>query len=93
MDPTHSFNVKVVGNEPFLTSYEGQYVNYVVPTLLNLQQSLAKANLAGSVKLVVPCNADAYEANLPSQGAFRPELTDIMTQLVSFLNTNGSPFV
>ncbi|XP_031398574.1 glucan endo-1,3-beta-glucosidase 5-like [Punica granatum] len=82
-----------VGNEPFLTSYEGQYVNYVVPTLLNLQQSLAKANLAGSVKLVVPCNADAYEANLPSQGAFRPELTDIMTQLVSFLNTNGSPFV
>ncbi|PKI71467.1 hypothetical protein CRG98_008140 [Punica granatum] len=82
-----------VGNEPFLTSYAGQYVNYVVPTLLNLQQSLAKANLAGSVKLVVPCNADAYEANLPSQGAFRPELTDIMTQLVSFLNTNGSPFV
>lgn len=82
-----------VGNEPFLTSYAGQYLNYVVPALLNLQQSLAKANLAGSVKLVVPCNADAYEANLPSQGAFRPELTQIMTQLVSFLNTNGSPFI
>ncbi|KAF8414296.1 hypothetical protein HHK36_002298 [Tetracentron sinense] len=64
-----------------------------MPALLNLQQSLAKANLAGFVKLVVPCNADAYESSLPSQGAFRPELTQIMTQLVSFLSSNGSPFV
>lgn len=61
--------------------------------MLNLQQSLAKANLAGYVKLVVPCNADAYESTLPSQGAFRPELTQIMTQLVSFLNSNGAPFI
>lgn len=82
-----------VGNEPFLSSYSGQFQSYVVPALLNLQQSLAKANLAGYVKLVVPCNADAYESDLPSQGAFRPELTQIMTQVVSFLNSNGSPFV
>ncbi|EEF37353.1 glucan endo-1,3-beta-glucosidase 5 [Ricinus communis] len=82
-----------VGNEPFLSSYSGQFQSYVVPALQNLQQSLAKANLAGYVKLVVPCNADAYESSLPSQGTFRPELTDIMTQLVSFLNSNGSPFV
>ncbi|KAF9604920.1 hypothetical protein IFM89_011287 [Coptis chinensis] len=82
-----------VGNEPFLTSYSGQYQSYVVPALLNLQQSLAKANLVGYVKLVVPCNADVYESSLPSQGTFRPELTDVITQLVSFLNSNGSPFV
>lgn len=83
-----------VGNEPFLSSYQGQYQSLVLPAMLNLQQSLAKANLAGYVKLVVPCNADAYQAaTLPSQGAFRPELTQIMTQLVSFLNSNGSPFV
>ncbi|GMY36576.1 glucan endo-1,3-beta-glucosidase 5 isoform X1 [Fagus crenata] len=82
-----------VGNEPFLSSYAGQYQSYVMSALLNLQQSLAKANLAGYIKLVVPCNADAYESTLPSQGAFRPELTQIITQLVSFLNSNGSPFV
>ncbi|KAL9243471.1 hypothetical protein vseg_017355 [Gypsophila vaccaria] len=82
-----------VGNEPFLSSYAGQFQSYVVPALVNLQQSLVRANLAGSVKLVVPCNADAYESTLPSQGAFRAELTQIMTQLVSFLNSNGSPFV
>ncbi|KAG2684565.1 hypothetical protein I3843_10G080900 [Carya illinoinensis] len=82
-----------VGNEPFLSSYSGQYEPYVMPALLNVQQSLAKVNFAGYVKLVVPCNADAYESTLPSEGAFRPELTQIMTQLVSFLNSNGSPFV
>ncbi|KDP35551.1 hypothetical protein JCGZ_08989 [Jatropha curcas] len=82
-----------VGNEPFLSSYSGQYQSYVYPAMVNLQQSLSKANLAGYVKLVVPCNADAYESSLPSQGAFRPELTEIMTQVVSFLNSNGSPFV
>ncbi|KAL3521792.1 hypothetical protein ACH5RR_014626 [Cinchona calisaya] len=88
-------NIKyvAVGNEPFLASYSGQYQSYVVPALMNLQQSMAKANLAGIIKLVVPCNADAYESSLPSQGAFRPELTQIMTQLVSFLSSNGSPFV
>lgn len=82
-----------VGNEPFLTSYQGQFQSSVLPAMANLQQSLAKANLAGYVKLVVPCNADAYESSLPSQGSFRPELTQIMTQLVSSLNSNGAPFV
>ncbi|KAL0363100.1 UNVERIFIED_CONTAM: Glucan endo-1,3-beta-glucosidase 5 [Sesamum calycinum] len=88
-------NIKyvAVGNEPFLTSYSGQFQSLVMPALMNLQQSLVKVNLAGMVKLVVPCNADAYESSLPSQGAFRPELTQIITQLVSFLNSNGSPFV
>ncbi|XP_051124913.1 glucan endo-1,3-beta-glucosidase 6-like [Andrographis paniculata] len=82
-----------VGNEPFLTSYSGQFQPYVVPAVMNLQQSLAKANLAGTVKIVVPCNADAYESSLPSQGTFRSDLTQIMAQLVSFLNSTGAPFV
>ncbi|KAK4259183.1 hypothetical protein QN277_005539 [Acacia crassicarpa] len=82
-----------VGNEPFLTSYNSQFQNLVMPAVLNLQQSLVKANLAGSVKLVVPCNADVYQSSLPSQGVFRPDLTQIMTQLLQFLNSNGSPFI
>ncbi|VFQ84812.1 unnamed protein product [Cuscuta campestris] len=83
-----------VGNEPFLASYSGQYQSDVLPAMTNIQQSLVKRNLAGTIKLVVPCNADAYESpSLPSQGGFRPELTQIMTQLVSFLNSIGSPFI
>ncbi|EPS65725.1 hypothetical protein M569_09051, partial [Genlisea aurea] len=82
-----------VGNEPFLSSYSGQFESYVMPALINLQQSLSKANLVGIVKLVVPCNADAYLSSVPSEGAFRPDLTDLMAQLVTFLNSNASPFV
>ncbi|XP_031491442.1 glucan endo-1,3-beta-glucosidase 5 [Nymphaea colorata] len=82
-----------VGNEPFLSSYGNQYQSLVLPALQNIQQSLVKANLAGFVKPVVPCNSDAYQSSLPSQGSFRPDLTQIMTQLVSFLSSVGSPFV
>ncbi|KNA06927.1 hypothetical protein SOVF_176590 [Spinacia oleracea] len=92
-NPSVDIRYVAVGNEPFLSSYSGQFQSYVVPALLNLQQSLVKSNLASTVKLVVPCNADAYESSLPSQGAFRSDLTQIITQLVSFLNSNAAPFV
>lgn len=82
-----------VGNEPFLASYQGKYQPFVLPALTNLQQSLSRANLAGFVKLVVPCNADAYEGPTPSQGTFRPELAPLMSELAAFLSSNGSPFV
>ncbi|TKW09750.1 hypothetical protein SEVIR_6G122400v4 [Setaria viridis] len=83
-----------VGNEPFLTSYQGQFQSYVLPAVTNIQQSLVKANLASYIKLVVPCNADAYQsASVPSQGVFRPDLTQIMTQLAAFLSTTGAPFM
>ncbi|KNA06510.1 hypothetical protein SOVF_180440 [Spinacia oleracea] len=82
-----------VGNEPFLSSYSGQFQSYVVAALVNLQEALVKAKLSDSIKLVVPCNADAYGSTVPSNGSFRPELRDIMTQLVSFLVSSGSPFV
>ncbi|EAZ06546.1 hypothetical protein OsI_28792 [Oryza sativa Indica Group] len=83
-----------VGNEPFLTSYQGQFQSYVLPAMTNIQQSLVKANLARYIKLVVPCNADAYQsASVPSQGVFRPDLIQIITQLAAFLSSSGAPFV
>ncbi|WVZ91949.1 hypothetical protein U9M48_038055 [Paspalum notatum var. saurae] len=83
-----------VGNEPFLTSYQGQFQSYVLPAVTNIQQSLVKANLASYIKIVVPCNADAYQsASIPSQGVFRSDLTQIMTQLAAFLSTTGAPFM
>ncbi|KAJ4967350.1 hypothetical protein NE237_019199 [Protea cynaroides] len=56
-------------------------------------KSLLKASLANLIKLEVFCNADAYESIVPSQGAFRPELTQIMIDLASFLNSTGSSFL
>eukprot|EP01018_Ginkgo_biloba_P025456 Gb_30517 [translate_table: standard] len=89
----HEYRYVAVGNEPFLMSYQGQFQAFVLPAVANVQQALAKANLAGQVNIVVPCNADVYQSNLPSQGAFRPDANQIMVQLVSFLSKIGSPFV
>jgi hypothetical protein len=83
-----------VGNEPFLTSYQGQFQSYVIPAVSNIHQSIVKTNLAKYIKLVVPCNADAYQSgSVPSQGIFRPDLVQIMTQLAAFLSSTGAPFV
>ncbi|GLJ37555.1 hypothetical protein SUGI_0763240 [Cryptomeria japonica] len=82
-----------VGNEPFLASYKGQFQAFVLPAVVNIQQALEKANLANQVKVVVPCNADAYQSKVPSKGIFRPDLNKTIHQLVSFLSSNGSPFV
>ncbi|KAK9935830.1 hypothetical protein M0R45_012706 [Rubus argutus] len=64
-----------VGNEPFLSSYSGQFQSYVMPALLNLQQSLAKVNLASYVKLVVPFNIYPFlslygSSDFPQEYAF-----------------------
>lgn len=82
-----------VGNEPFLMSYNGRFQAFVLPTVLNIQEALGKANLATQIKVVVPCNADVYYSKMPSKGTFRPDVNKTMQQLVSFLNKNGSPFV
>uniref|UniRef100_A0A0D9X6P8 glucan endo-1,3-beta-D-glucosidase n=1 Tax=Leersia perrieri TaxID=77586 RepID=A0A0D9X6P8_9ORYZ len=80
-----------VGNEPFLTSYQGQFQSYVLPATTNIQQSLL---ILQGIKLVVPCNADAYQsASVPSQGMFRPDLIQIVTQLTAFLSSTGAPFM
>lgn len=82
-----------VGNEPFLMSYNGRFQAFVLPTVVNIQEALEKANLASQIKVVVPCNADVYQSKLPSKGIFRPDVNKTMLQLASFLKNNGSPFV
>ncbi|KAL4189657.1 hypothetical protein AMTRI_Chr08g208240 [Amborella trichopoda] len=85
-----------IGDEPFLQIYKGQFQPYVVGAAINIQLALVKARLETRVKVVVPCNADAYLSNpsgLPSKGHFRPDLNSTMLQLLSFLSKNRSPFV
>lgn len=85
-----------VGNEPFLATNHVQLMNSIYPAIQNLQNCLNSLNLGGSIKLVVPCNSDVYQSPppyYPSQGTFRPELTQIMESLLQLLNANGSPFV
>lgn len=89
-------NIKyaAVGNEPFLTGYNGKYVDVTLPALKNVQAALAAAGLAETVKAVVPCNADILSDNsYPSQQTFRADLAPVMLDIVTALQSTNSPFV
>lgn len=82
-----------VGNEPFLKSYNGRFVNSTFPALQNIQAALITAGLARQVKATIPLNADVYQSDsgLPSGGNFRPDIHDLMISIIKFLHQNGSP--
>ncbi|XP_059307173.1 glucan endo-1,3-beta-glucosidase 8-like [Lycium ferocissimum] len=86
-----------VGNEPFLETYNGTYLQYILPALKNVQESINKAGLGAEVKATIPFNADIYyspESNqVPSAGDFRPEARDLTLQIVQYLYSNNAPFV
>lgn len=83
-----------VGNEPFLTTYNGTFLKSTYPALQNVQAALIKAGLSSQVKVTVPQNADIYESSnsMPSGGDFRTDIRDFILQIVKFLSDNGSPF-
>ncbi|XP_050364576.1 glucan endo-1,3-beta-glucosidase 8-like [Argentina anserina] len=91
-------NIKyvAVGNEPFLTSYNGSFLNITFPALQNIQNALNEAGVGDTIKATVPLNADVYnspEANpYPSAGTFRSDISQLMTAIVQFLDKNKAPF-
>ncbi|KAL4607050.1 glucan endo-1,3-beta-glucosidase 8-like [Castanea sativa] len=91
-------NIKyaAVGNEPFLTSYNGSFLNITLPALQNIQNALNEAGVGDKIKATVPLNADVYfsptTSAYPSAGRFRADIADLMTQIVQFLSKNNAPF-
>ncbi|KAL6226013.1 hypothetical protein ACLB2K_004861 [Fragaria x ananassa] len=91
-------NIKyvAVGNEPFLTSYNGSFLNITFPALQNIQNALNEAGVGDTIKATVPLNADVYnspETNpVPSAGTFRSDISQLMTEIVQFLDKNKAPF-
>jgi hypothetical protein len=85
-----------VGNEPFLSSYNGSFLNVTLPALQNIQNALNEAGVGDSIKASVPLNADVYNSPqtspYPSAGRFRSDISDLMTQIVQFLSKNNAPF-
>ncbi|CAI9766561.1 unnamed protein product [Fraxinus pennsylvanica] len=86
-----------VGNEPFLTTYNGTYLHTTLPALKNIQEAINHAGLGSQVKATVPFNADIYNSpdsnQVPSAGEFRPEIRDLTIEIVQYLFSNDAPFV
>lgn len=83
-----------VGNEPFLQTFNGTFLQTTFPALQNIQGALIKAGLGNQVKVTVPLNADVYQSpsGKPSDGDFRTDIRDLMLAIVKFLSDNASPF-
>ncbi|XP_068649250.1 glucan endo-1,3-beta-glucosidase 8-like [Aristolochia californica] len=86
-----------VGNEPFLETYNGTFLNVTLPALRNVQRALNKAGRGTQIKATIPFNADVYYSPssnpVPSAGDFRPEIRDATLQIIAFLSKHGAPFV
>ena len=83
-----------MGNEPFLSTYNGTFESTTLPALQNIQSALVKAGLGNRIRVTVPLNADVYQSSSdkPSDGDFRPDIQDLMLQIVKFLSQNNAPF-
>ncbi|XP_066396806.1 glucan endo-1,3-beta-glucosidase 8-like [Miscanthus floridulus] len=85
-----------VGNEPFLESYNGSFINVTFPALENIQNALNNAGIGDRIKATVPLNADVYNSpknnQVPSAGRFRSDISGLMTDIVRFLAKNNAPF-
>ncbi|KAA8546923.1 hypothetical protein F0562_003352 [Nyssa sinensis] len=90
-------NIKYVsvGNEVFLTFYNGSFVNSTFPALKNIQKALNEAGVGDKVKVTTALNADVYDSGFqgPSGGNFRDDVRDLMVDIVKFFDANKSPFV
>ncbi|KAF9603990.1 hypothetical protein IFM89_039344 [Coptis chinensis] len=84
-----------VGNEPFLTSYNGSFIPTTFPALKNIQKALEDAGYGDKIKATVPLNADVYDsqANKPSTGDWRKDIRSLMIDIVKHLNAKKAPFV
>lgn len=84
-----------VGNEPFLTAFNGSYIKLTFPAMENIQKALNEASYGKKIKVTTPLNADVYESasNQPSDGQFRSDIHDTMKDIVNFLNRNDAPFM
>lgn len=82
-----------VGNEPFLTAYEGMYLNTTLPALRNIVNALAKAGQANTVRTIIPFNFDILNGAVkPSETRFKVEYLDQIRPMLQIFNSTGAPF-
>ncbi|XWS33237.1 hypothetical protein CRYUN_Cryun22dG0064100 [Craigia yunnanensis] len=84
-----------LGNEPFLTSYNGTYTNSAFPAMKNILKALNEAGVGKDIKVSTPLNGDVYMTPTykPLDVIFRGDIADLMGQICEFLQENDVPFI
>ncbi|ESQ31398.1 hypothetical protein EUTSA_v10004092mg [Eutrema salsugineum] len=89
-------NIKyvAVGNEPFLSAYNGSFLKTTFPALKNIHRALKEAGHTDKMKATIPQNAEVYQSanDKPSEGDFRSDVKQTMLDIVKFFKDNDLPF-
>ncbi|WZY79739.1 hypothetical protein YC2023_026123 [Brassica napus] len=89
-------NIKyvAVGNEPFLSAYNGSFLETTFPALKNIHKALKEAGHTDKMKATIPQNAEVYQSanDKPSEGDFRSDVKKTMLDIVNFFHDNDLPF-
>ncbi|KAH1047547.1 hypothetical protein J1N35_038331 [Gossypium stocksii] len=90
-----NFKYVAVGNEAFLTAYNGTFNNLLLPAMKNILKALNEAGVGKDIKVSTPLNGDVYTTPTykPSDGIFRKDLADIMNGICEFLHKNDAAFI
>jgi len=83
-----------VGNEPFLSAYNGSFLKTTFPALKNIHKALKEAGHTNIMKATIPQNAEVYQSanDKPSEGDFRKDVKQTMLDIVNFFHENDLPF-
>ncbi|KAL1215447.1 Glucan endo-1,3-beta-glucosidase 8 [Cardamine amara subsp. amara] len=89
-------NIKyvAVGNEPFLSAYNGSFLKTTFPALKNIHKALKEAGHTDKIQATIPQNAEVYQSanDVPSEGDFRKDVKQTMLDIVNYFHDNGLPF-
>ncbi|CAN6553357.1 unnamed protein product [Malus baccata var. baccata] len=82
-----------VGNEVFTDDDTTVLLSNLVPAMVSIQTALTQLGLDSYIKISTPCSLAVLEESYPpSAGSFKPEVAQVMTQLLQFLQSTKAPF-
>ncbi|KAJ4775211.1 hypothetical protein LUZ62_059468 [Rhynchospora pubera] len=91
--PATKITAITVGNE-VLTGNDTTLIRSLVPAMVSVQSALTALGLDGKIMVTTAHSLAVLETSFPpSGGAFRKELVPYLSQLLTFLQKTGSPFL
>ncbi|XP_054776714.1 glucan endo-1,3-beta-glucosidase 14-like [Prosopis cineraria] len=81
-----------VGNEVF-TDDDPTLIQYLVPAVVNIHNAISQLGINTNIMVTTPSSLAVLDQSYPpSNGSFKSEISEIMTQFLDFLSSTKSPF-
>ncbi|KAI9123821.1 hypothetical protein K1719_005121 [Acacia pycnantha] len=81
-----------VGNEVF-TDDDPTLIQYLVPAVVNIHNAISQLGINTNIMVTTPSSQAVLDQSYPpSNGSFKSEISEIMTQFLNFLSSTKTPF-